>query len=542
MKKALCVSLTILTIILLCGNIFAYRPIIGNIPNIRIGDMDDNAGSTIDRNFFRFSHAFNFDEYVSRHPEDTDFSTTNIRWSFYETDGAFIDINGKTRLVSPDDALNPGAKEFTNFPNNDPVPRETSWADFWDIQACPQKWLGTYPTPGILTDTILTFYASNGTEVDSKSILVKSVDGGFEPPPPPEPVDIITYPAPATYWTKSAPDDGTFINVANGPFYIAERVTSDGSIGISGSDVSDRNVFASWETPANVIPYIPNNVYRARFRIWTDQSDTSKVPKARLRFGNASHFCYGIQYISSGINAPTPTAKDYWAYYLPPDLTGASETHLVLYFGLVDFTNAQSGALWLDEVVVQRFQVPPKGSGTPVVSFNATQLASLWSLVNNVEGYGPLTAGTSATGLYLESPTAVQTGGDLWGLVDYAQWCYPPSNSPHSWVANKLYRATFTLEVPDGATQTTLARVRMMIVNKPYDWIATNQLYQSKTFHSHMPSTTGTEYGVFCHSPDILYDNSNNKIGFMFDLADGSNTEQGRVYLTKVEVEYYDIP
>jgi len=548
-KKGLLITLSTLAIALLCGSAFGYAPVIGNIPDIRIGDLEDKAGAgaTIDLNFFRFSNAFNFDKYVSAHAGDTDFATTNVRWSFWEDDGAgnpqeYIDINAKTTLADPADALNPGAKELTNFPNNDPVPlegRATSKADFWDIQACPNKWLGTYPSAGALTDTVITIYASNGSKVSSEEIMVKSVDGTFDNASYPAPIviDVVSYLNPASNWTKTDPADGTALDYVGVPYYVATRSTSGNSIVIEDDGTADRNLFGSWESPHGDIDYVANNVYRARFRIHTSQNDTSKVPKIRLFFGSVINIAFGSQQINAGVNAPTVAAKDYWAYYYPPVITGASDTHFKLNFDLVDFTNDQSGNLYLDEVQVQRFEAQAKGSGTSVATFNAAQLNSTWTYSAPGGAYGPVTHGTSGTGLYLESSAVVQGSGG----IDNGGWNFGAGGSS-TWVANKLYRATFTLQVPDAPTQQTVAKMRIFINNMVNDWIAISQFSISGGFYNHMPSATGTEFSVFCQVPDILYGNDNDKYGYSFDMCDGSDTEQGRCYLTSVEVEYYDIP
>ena len=59
-----------------------------------------------------------------------------------------------------------------------------------------------------------------------------------------------------------------------------------------------------------------------------------------------------------------------------------------------------------------------------------------------------------------------------------------------------------------------------------------------------MPTTAGTEYSVFMDSP-VLYgsgEESLNRMSFAFDIIDGDTAQYGRVYLDKLEVEYYDIP
>ncbi len=352
-------------------------------------------------------------------------------------------------------------------------------------------------------------------------------------------VDIITYANPASNWQKTAPADGTQLDYVGVPYYIATRSTSCSSIVIEDDGTAGRNLFGSWESPHSDIAYVANNVYRARFRIRTSQSDTSKVPKIRLFFGSVIYIAFGSQQINAGVNAPMTGAKDYWAYYYPPVVTGASDTGFKLAFDLVDFTDNQSGNLYLDEIQVQRFEAPAKGSGTSVIAFNASQLNSTWTYSAPGGAYGPITHGTSGTGLYLESSATVQGSGG----IDYGMWTYAAGGSSDTWVANKLYRVTFTLQVPDAATQQTVAKLRLLFNNNAYDWIALNQFSNAGgAFYNHMPSASGTEYSIFCQTPDILYGDDNDKIGYMFDMADGSPTEEGRCYLTSVEVEYYDIP
>ena len=94
-----------------------YAPIILALPDIIIGDAEDNPTSGVpDINLFRFSDAFN--------------------------------------------------KELTNFPNNDPVGSEgrySSWASFYDLVDSPPDsgppWGN--PTEATALATIITIYCSN---------------------------------------------------------------------------------------------------------------------------------------------------------------------------------------------------------------------------------------------------------------------------------------------------------------------------------------------------------------------------------------------
>nr|HQH12815.1 hypothetical protein [Candidatus Sumerlaeota bacterium] len=94
MKKGLILTLATVAVALLSTVGYGYAPIIGNIPDVIIGDKDDPIGSTEDLYFFRFTNAFNFDDYLSKHPNDEDQSTTNVRWSFLASDPGLLLING----------------------------------------------------------------------------------------------------------------------------------------------------------------------------------------------------------------------------------------------------------------------------------------------------------------------------------------------------------------------------------------------------------------------------------------------------------------
>jgi hypothetical protein len=117
MKRGL-LTLTIVAIALLCSSVYAYAPVIGNIPDIIIGDMEDNGTSCglTDLNFFRFTDAFNFDEYVTAETGDPDAGTTYpqiVRWSFLATNTGLLKINGIATLADASESIEPGLKELT---------------------------------------------------------------------------------------------------------------------------------------------------------------------------------------------------------------------------------------------------------------------------------------------------------------------------------------------------------------------------------------------------------------------------------------------
>ncbi len=340
---------------------------------------------------------------------------------------------------------------------------------------------------------------------------------------------------------------GTYVEAKDGSFYIAPTTQPTGQIGILSNYTV--NMFAYWTTKGGYeIEYLPNKVYRARYRMRTDQPDKFKVPMARLRWGNMHNMGYARLAVSAGPSAPSNYEwTDYYSYYYPPDFSGATDKDLTLSFDLVDFTLEQSGGLYLDEVEVWRFNPPPADAGTFVMSYESQADFTTWTGLNIPDMYGPVAYGSNSTGLYLESGIDPSPPPGKSGLPDYGSWELPAGLSPAAFLPQKLYRATFTLQVPNASTRQTVAKIRMRIQNGAPNWLAMYQLYQTAPgdYHSHMPSVTGTEYSVFIESPKVLYTGSEavkNNIALAFDLVDGTSYEYGRVYLTKVEVEYYDVP
>jgi len=353
-------------------------------------------------------------------------------------------------------------------------------------------------------------------------------------------------------WTVGAPPPGTYVSAKDGSFYMAPVLQPTGQLGINGKFTV--NLFGYWTMKDSYsIQYVPNKVYRARYRLRTDQPDHFKSPMARLRWNNVIFMSGCAQIVDKGLNSIGDTWSDYYSYYLPPDFTGAAvaDRNLTLSFDLIDFTKEQYGALYLDEIEVETFNLPPKSLATPVITYDATSGFSDWVGSNIQNVFGKVTYGSDATGLYLESGATPAPPAGKAGLPDYGSWetpiTIPVTAATPSYVPNKLYRAIFTLQVPNTFTRETIARIRLRMENAGFDWSNMYELFQRGpgAYNGYLPSTTGTEYSVFMESPREFYtgaDAFKNSMLFAFDLVDGKDSEYGRVYLKKVEIEYYDIP
>jgi hypothetical protein len=561
------ITLVTVAIALLCNGTFAYAPIIGAIPDVYIGDEEDNAGHTIDLNFFRFSDAFNFDLYVSKDPNDDDQSTTNVRWSFMTSGAAtdLITINGINTIASSSEALMPDlvSKELTSYPNNDATPRATSWADFYDLVDSPggegaAPWIDplTNPDPDAPLDTMITIYASNGTKADSRTIMVKAhidsaevdmpdkLSGGW----PPALTHVVTWSSPATDgWTKSGPADGFLVTADTGDFYIATRTTSGGSIGAE-TRTDGASVWGPWDAPT--FTYVADQVWRARYTCRTTQTDGTKVPGLRLymQFVNTATSTLAVaggNRVGTEAALASPFVADadgetYAVYVGPPDLSGTDVNSVKVQFEVIDFATNEEGTNYLDSCDVYRFDKPDKALGTLEKTYTPTDMQAEWSSVAFSSPFGSATVGSNSTGLFITTPATVSA--PVAGNIDVGLWSRGASSGTVSFEADKLYRCVYTLSVSSAGEQATAAKARVYNASQTGTYSALLELVTDQT-QAHMPDTSGKEYDVWFETLPTLYTDANrNQMSFNFDISDGSNTQQGTMYLEKVDLYYYSIP
>jgi hypothetical protein len=166
---------------------FAIAPTIADLPEVTIGDAEQNIGT--DNNFFIFTNAFQFDSYVS----DPDSTVSSLIWSFDEGNPVgpnWFTINDKdpvgvgAAFIAAEEGsggashLNPGASFDIRL--GEP------FASFRDVVFSPPPTVLPYPDPvnPDLTDhdfgKAVRFYVSDGTNVSSQDTLVRSEDDGFD--------------------------------------------------------------------------------------------------------------------------------------------------------------------------------------------------------------------------------------------------------------------------------------------------------------------------------------------------------------------------
>jgi hypothetical protein len=171
MKKGLVTALFVGAIAFSGIGAYAAAPVIGNLPDVTVGDLDAPNCVGSGQNVFVFTNAFRFDTYVT----DADTPVGNLLWSFDEGDDPvapttqWYQINGINPVLLGDALI--AADELANFPAHvnpgaSQLNAVSPWASFEDISFDPEH----------STGKTVRFYASDGTNVDFKDTMVNSVD------------------------------------------------------------------------------------------------------------------------------------------------------------------------------------------------------------------------------------------------------------------------------------------------------------------------------------------------------------------------------
>jgi len=192
---------------------FAIAPTLRQIPDVLIGDQENNIGT--DNNLFVFPNAFKFDDYAS----DGDTTVSTLKWSFNEGDEQttpsvitglrMYKVNGKNALSFGSTAIASDAATSYSAHLNPALANElrvtSSTASFHNILFSPLSVYQTAPTTPTYTLTgtpypnpqtnpytagttytaaaagkVLTFFVSDGTALDKKDIIVKTIDNTFD--------------------------------------------------------------------------------------------------------------------------------------------------------------------------------------------------------------------------------------------------------------------------------------------------------------------------------------------------------------------------
>lgn len=328
MIKRLAMSLTAGALIAAStSGAFAIAPALQSMPDVYIGDQEDNIGT--DNNLFVFTNAFQFDNYVN----DLDTTVSDLIWSFDEFSPAqnWFQINGKGPVLLGDTAiiaeaiaggpqhLNPG--DAKNIRKGDLlVPGQTpGYASFRDIVLSPAGQNPPfYPTPTQLAEhgagKFVRFYVSDTFNVVSTDVLVKTLDQGF---------DTLS---PAFQFQKNQDDNFTTNVVGTGPSdpngwqYYPDSITGQTgnydataqALRIATTNLPSNTTWraSSWQPNLNEwLPYAyvgPNRVIRSKWMVYAGGQSPNAlnvIPNIRLKLQNGFAVSSTFELLTSDANA-----------------------------------------------------------------------------------------------------------------------------------------------------------------------------------------------------------------------------------------------
>lgn len=512
MRKSLRLFLVVTTFALIGSIVFAYAPVMKSLPNVYIGDKEDwtGPGQTVDTNMFRYSDAFDLDDYVS----DGDTTPTTLVWSFYEFGNGYLEINGITELADPSQAATADILNKDIRHPSDPTFQPGDMIDFWDEKDSPRA-SPPWGTPSSPLDEYITMFVSDGTYVDSDQMLVQAVDNGW---------DGIS---PTTIWTEVYREDFetdtgnwsyfSFASSAPDASYATATSSYDGSkVGVQTDDTTSR--FGFWNMGTDRVTPSANKLYKLTWTLSTNQADQLKVPTTRMRINeenNAYTFTMAIQSSNAASNPfmPTSTNRDYNQYLLPRT-TDAFYAN----FDVYDFDNtgpgADSGNVYCDELVIYEADTSDVSGWASVT----VPVLSTWGSLTSIPPYHSVTSG-QVGGLQLTS--SVSEG------FAYGFW----NSSYVTMAADKLYRALFTISSSDTSPPNGMVRVSSEDLQVAYRF---------SYLLSDAPDSDGEVYPIYLESHDMV--SGQEGMLFVLEIADFEDNQGGTITLSSVTVENTDIP
>lgn len=339
---------------------YAAAPVIGSIPDICIGDADDNIGAT-DNNYFVFTNAFRFDDVVS----DADTADSALLWSFDEGDNpdnaadttAWFNINGKApvhvgALAQAGDTSQ--TLEHLSPASANELRSVSDWASFRDVVLSPGSGgltTGFNPSAADIAThqkgKTVTLWVSDGSTAVFKDIVVKVVDDAADA------VSGASY-VPEAENEFAAGAEGWVPSKGNNTNETAAHVTSNNgelrATAVSApASMGDTRIIGWLESNAADTSDADNlhltydeagsNWVRAKFHMYATGQPTSnknEIPNLRLRvtsrfaFGNVldvlhhnNAFFANTQHIADDLTPSTDAANPsvYKVDFVPPSAT-----------------------------------------------------------------------------------------------------------------------------------------------------------------------------------------------------------------------------
>jgi hypothetical protein len=318
-----------------------------------------------------------------------------------------------------------------------------------------------------------------------------------------------------------------------GQYSGASSSYSGGRIAISSANDATHRV--GLFTGPTELAYVADNIYRATYVVSSSQATASQNPQFRMRWVQDQ----SLESASQVVNAsgsysnclPTdPAAQEYSSYFAPilPYSLGVA-------FDMLDFSTSQYGIHYVDSVTVERFAHP--SAGTPVKTYTSGSDFSNWQFLTNIGSYGAVSSGGAGTGtLSITSPMP--------GDANFGWWQSSGTANELTYLADKLYRVTYTLRCASEAARNTMPQVRLRCQNEDGQMTQTMEINSQGTGPGAMPAVGGTDYEVYFETPTLPGSPTSLEDGFILtiDVLDFSTALGGTIYMDSVGVDYLEIP
>jgi hypothetical protein len=497
MKKGLITALGTIALAI-AGNGFALAPIIDGVPDVIIGDAEDNVGQSVDMNFFRLNNALNLMTYVN--PTDSTDPGELIFAFTEEGTGETLDVTGGsnpeiTEVTNSTAAPSLWDKKFTNALSG------SFMLSFRNIALSPRTGTTPFaePAQAEYSRNVTLFLGDEADNVDTDDIVVYTKDDqndALSGTASPNYTTIFTQSAfPGTAGSQYA---WAFTQFAFNSYSNCTSSTGTGTtfLGIqSGASAAAGGAFfARWWMPGtgtyplltSPIAHVDGNiVYCAKMRLSVEGTPGGvKAYAPDIRFGVentgqnliTTNLIYsqndGTATTADQVNPQIPgagEARDYRFYWSPV----APETDAVanaggldwrrwrLFFDIVDAnaaTGTQDAGTWKVNYVEVGYVnrpadiAPVAGSST---NFRITDLTATngWSLDTGFSKNSSVNQNSPAAGQITFNINAASANAStcaIWQRLTTAPW-----------IAGKVLRVTARLSCPTTTHRTNFAMARV---------------------------------------------------------------------------------
>lgn len=376
---------------------FAAAPVITDIPDVTIGDLE---GST-ENNVFEYEAPFSLNDYVEYDGDEAD-----LLWSFGESEGDGLDINqytinGVGAAVSGDTALaDEEASPSLTLNPAEPIDGSSSTTVYRDIVLSPAPGTGPFPDPSsgdaaiAAEGKLVTYFVSDGTNVASQQRLIKSVDNAADTLTGSEGWDTVLTDSDFTDWVPSGiQSEGVTITDSNA-----------GQLDVTVTPTTGLGRVYGWQN-AELLSYDDvgaDKFLRVKFYISASNAMTApinEVPNFRLRVFNtaavdaAAHFEYAQTAFASPSHEPryndaanpaveefskwlrpsdsTATPSLYRVDFDPVDVDAAEGTPIGALMESYSYNDTANGTLSLHEVVLGTYDALQEADGDLVFDYDA---------------------------------------------------------------------------------------------------------------------------------------------------------------------------